>query len=819
MSGIRFLALLMVSITVYGYPVSAGVVGTITEEVATEFGTYRPVPVTVVPSVAPYEVKEGLSDVVNIRDFELDGRTRELLAENGFAAVAGGYRRIYDVYNECKELGIPVFVTTDACLHTYHILYDYVLRVIELNHFVSDLRELTAALVDDMRTAYESAADTTVKRAALEDLAYLSVALGLLDPDAEIDPRVSDVVSREHDLIMEGSPGYVPSPLFHGEDYPYLEDYSQYKPRGHYTRTPELERYFRAMMWYGRITFSLNLPFASQEGIRHAAVQALLLCRSLENTRIEGGVPGYARDMWRKIYEPTVFFVGKADDINHDAYLELAAERFGKDFTRLSPDVLADTTVLDGFIADALEKLPAPKITVKAGKGYRFMGQRFIPDSYILDQLVDEFVRNRWMPRGLDVMAALGSDRAYEIIDTVYHDPETYPMYDGQLAKLREEVGGYPPETWAQNLYYNWLYTLAPLLETKGEGYPAFMRNTAWTDKNLNTALGSWAELRHDTILYAKQSETFERAAETPALVTGYVEPEPEVFARLAALASFTRRGLGGKGLLDGLFEGRLTDFEELMLSLKTIAEKELRNVAPTAEESALMCDFGTLMEELTTFPSSFGKQYENEADDFMAVIADVHTDPNTDECLEVGVGHPLDIYVIAPVNGVPTLTKGGIFSYHEFRRSLADGRLTDEEWQKLQSGPDAVGMPAWTSGFLAGESSLKRETVTFPSNPAPVTSVEEEEETAPGPFVLLRCFPNPFNPSTTVVYRLPGSGTVNVAVYNCRGQLVDVLVDAWHEAGSYTVRWTPDDCGAGIYFVRLSSCGHSDVVKVLFLK
>jgi len=814
-----FLVLSMLSVMAAGHPVPAGVVGTITEEVATEFGTYRPVPATVVPSVAPYEVKEDLSDVANIRDFEFDGRTRELLAENGFAAVAGEYRRIYDVYNECKELGIPVFVTTDACLHTYHILYDYVLRVLESNHFVSDLRELTAALADDMGTVYEAAADTTVKRAALEDLAYLSVALGLLDPDAEIDPRVSEVVSREHDLIMEGSPGYVPSPLFYSEDYPYLEDYSQYKPRGHYTRTPELERYFRAMMWYGRITFSLNLPFASQEGIRRSALRALLLCRSLENARIEGKSPGHAREAWRRIYEPTVFFVGKADDINHDAYMGLATERFGKDFTGLSPDVLADAAALDGFIADALEKLPDPKITVKAGKGYRFMGQRFIPDSYILDQLVDEFVRDRWMPRGLDVMAALGSDRAYEIIDTVYHDPETYPMYDGQLAKLRRELGAYPPETWAQNLYYNWLYTLAPLLEAKGEGYPAFMRNTAWTDKALNTALGSWAELRHDTILYAKQSETFERAPETPALVTGYVEPEPEVFARLAALASFTRRGLGEKGLLDGLFEERLADFEELMLSLKMIAEKELRNAPPTAEESALMCNFGTLIEELTTFPPSFGKQYGNEADDFTAVIADVHTDPNTDECLEVGVGHPLDIYVIAPVNGVPTLTKGGIFSYHEFRRSLADGRLTDEEWQKLQSGPDAVGMPEWTSSFLAGESSLKRETVTFPSNPVLVTSVEEREETAPGPFVLLRCFPNPFNPSTTVVYRLPESGAVNLAVYNCRGQLVGVLVDGWCEAGSYTARWTPENCAAGIYFIRLASGGRSEVIKVLFLK
>ena len=87
--------------------------------------------------------------------------------------------------------------------------------------------------------------------------------------------------------------------------------------------------------------------------------------------------------------------------------------------------------------------------------------------------------------------------------------PEAVPTRGADPARYRAYLAApIPAADWAQNLYWNWLYTLLPLLEPKGEGWPVFMQNQAWTDKSLNTALGSWAELRHDTILYAKQSET-----------------------------------------------------------------------------------------------------------------------------------------------------------------------------------------------------------------------------------------------------------------------------------------------------------------------
>ena len=200
------------------------------------------------------------------------------------------------------------------------------------------------------------------------------------------------------------------------------------------------------------------------------------------------GITGY--DLWDAIYEPTVFFVGAADDLLPTEYLELVQTIYGSEITipGLDNDVL-----LEDFIDAALE-LREPAIlghpvpdtqTLTQTMGLRFMGQRYIPDSYILGQLVYKNVGTMWnprlMPMGLDVMAALGSDRAWELLE-----PEkVYENYESQMNMLRDMVANITDAEWTSNLYYLWLYSLLPLLSDPGEGYPFFMQTLAWADKAL----------------------------------------------------------------------------------------------------------------------------------------------------------------------------------------------------------------------------------------------------------------------------------------------------------------------------------------------
>ncbi len=684
-----------------------------------------PVPVDVMLNVPIYVPDLGAVANPDVVAWLSDAQ-RAALEENGFVVVPAGREQIYQIYRDADEANIPAFVTTDSVLHAYHILYDYSLRLAEMEHFIADLEALNAGLLAAAEADYDASTDGPVREAAWQNLAYFAVATRLLTPDAEVPEPMRGVVEEELALI-EAHKGFDISPIFDRyrlEDLPrnckyrFCEDYSQYVPRGHYTRNEDFERYFRAMIWYGRMSFHLANPYDPDVGPRETR-SALLIVRALYNVQA-GDEP--ALDVWDRIYEPTAFFVGTADDLTVYDYAIAANEVYGG-----LPDVhaLADEAKLDAFV-EVAKALRPPAIVggfvtdtqdaAEMTMGFRFMGQRFIPDSHMFQQLVynqvgiyqgsgEPFTMSpsgvgpiRGFPRGLDVPAVLGSQRALEIL-TIEGDTD-YDGYDEQLAKLQGEFAALPESQWTENLYWNWLYTLRPLLDEKGEGYPYFMRSPAWADKDLHTWLGSWAELRHDTILYAKQSYTVfvESAPPESMPARGYVEPQPQVYGRLAALTAQMRAGLGDRGLLNDEMAGKLARMEHLLLSLKTISEKELRGEDLSEEEYALIRTIGDTLEELTTFSEEIDGEITSEADERMALVADVHTDSNTGQVLEEGVGDAFPIYVVVMVEGEQVVAMGGVFSYYEFKQPMSD-RLTDEAWQAMSPKPDR---PAWMGSFIA---------------------------------------------------------------------------------------------------------------------
>jgi len=673
---------------------------TIDQPSSPTFAAYEPEQVKTKAAIPTYSLDlNAIANPALLAQLTPAQQTR--LAENGFVVVPAGVEQIYQIYKGAKSSGAPILVTTDALLHTHHVLYDYALRLAEIQHFVIDLKDLNAAMLAAAQEQYAHAPEP-VKGAARRNIAFFAVASVLLEPQTPVPPEVADLVAAELALI-DAHAGIAQSPIFE-----FREDYSQYVPRGHYTRNETFERYFRSMMWYGRIGFRLR-PGDTLKAIelgRRETRQAILISAAL-STANTGKEP--ALTAWERIYEPTVFFVGKADDLTIHDYLQIIHQTYGDTLTL---NDLADDASIDDFIA-AATKLRPPKIVsgyvtdredaAAVTQSFRFMGQRFIPDSYIFQQLVYDQVGSstdpRLFPKGLDVCAVLNSDRAYDILLNVY-DEGNYINYREQMEKLRQEFAALPAEQWTENLYWNWLYTLRPLLEIQGEGYPTFMQGPAWEDKDLHTFLGSWTELRHDTILYAKQSYTVRATGimPEPEQALGYVEPQPEVFARLAALTRQMRVGLESRGLLTNEYGDKLKRMESLLISLKTMAEKELHNEALTDEEYKTIRNIGGILESLVTFSPQVQEQVESEADTRMAVVADVHTDTNTGQVLEEGVGDAFLIFAIVPVDGQTVMAQGGVFSYYEFTHPMSD-RLTDEAWQAMSPKPS---QPVWTESFIA---------------------------------------------------------------------------------------------------------------------
>jgi hypothetical protein len=272
-----------------------------------------------------------------------------------------------------------------------------------------------------------------------------------------------------------------------------------------------------------------------------------------------------------------------------------------------------------------------------------------------------------------------------------------YEKYPENMNLLRKDIESLDTGIWTQNLYWTWMHTLEPLTKEKGRGYPSFMQNQAWTRKQLETYLGSWTELKHDTILYAKQVYAEMGGGDEPQDDRGYVEPAPYVYARLAALTRMTIEGLEERNLLGEGDGESLERMEQLALKLKVISEKELAGTPLDEEEYELIRSFGGQLEHFwLEAMQDIGVDhrsavYENPA----ALIADVATDPSG-WVLEEGTGFISHIYAVVPVDGTLRIAKGAVYSFYEFPWPAED-RLTDEKWRGMLENGTAPDQPDWT--------------------------------------------------------------------------------------------------------------------------
>jgi len=694
---------------------------------ASKFAVYNEIPVNAEPKVPAYAVNQNLSNVINAEDFTFSAAAADLLVKNAFVVQPSYNDEFFPLYEANRYSYIPSFITTDSMLHNYHLMFDFLLKRLEEEKLAVELKALNASMLAESLSQYNSLRGTIWENAAKRNIGFFAVGSRLADPSINIPSIVKNEVEEELALI-DAHQGIKKSPVMNiggGEDImintpqgpqsleALKEDYSQYIPRGHYDSTEQLRAYFKSMMWYGRLTFRMK----NDDEIK----SALLITLALNS--------GNNQNSWNKIYEPVNFFVGKSDDITYYQFKDLAEKIYGSDIALAT--AVNDQDKFISFIEETktleppqINSMPIFNAAIQPDreqeiKGFRFMGQRFTIDAAIFQRLVtrevgpkDEdcanapFASGRMLPRGLDIPASLGSREALNILEA--QGETKYACYGENMSKLQTYLSGLPDENWTQNLYWGWLYQLRPLLDAKPDGYPAFMKNSAWLRKSLNTFLGSWTELKHDTILYAKQVYA-ELGGGMPQEKDdrGYVEPNLYVYARLASLLKMTSEGLEARGLLTANIKDDLSKMEEFAMSLKIISEKELNDEKLTDEEYELIRSYGGQLEhfwlevnkdEPQFKESSSQRDYLNENP--AAIVADVATDPNG-QVLEEGTGKIFEIYAVVPVDGKLRIAKGGVYSYYEFAWPLSD-RLTDKKWREMINSNQTPSLPEWTAVFIA---------------------------------------------------------------------------------------------------------------------
>lgn len=265
------------------------------------------------------------------------------------------------------------------------------------------------------------------------------------------------------------------------------------------------------------------------------------------------------------------------------------------------------------------------------------------------------------------------------------------------LASMQEMVDGYTDDDWHATLYMSWLHSLRLLSSPRGEGYPDFMQTDAWSRSTLSTFLASWAMLRHDTILYAKQSYTAMAGCaapmDEPVPSAGFVEPVPEVYSELRGTLIMARNGLEHYNVLDDQLGMRFDNAERLLGTLQEIAEKELDGELLTESDADFLKGFASYLESAIAWGGDTTEGLET------SLIADVHTDQNSSRVLEVASGR-LDncVVIYRRADGVIEAAMGPVLSYFEFTWPMSD-RLTDEAWREmLENNPQR---PDWTKAYI----------------------------------------------------------------------------------------------------------------------
>lgn len=679
-------------------------------------------------------------------DFRLNAAELAKFKENGFVVSERmGAASFAEMYYRIWSRDLPVYVSSDSVLHAWHRTYDAMLEELEETYLAQSLDEILAGMAAGLPAAKQDYGASLLGDSLSDADYFLTVARSLL-ADKQVpsqfgqEQRVADTLDKCAKLGMEE---------FRLFGRMRKVDFSQFKVRGHYENSELLKRYFKAMMWCGRTDMRIAGgmdkygPLSSARELGSAVVLHDLLRRAGK------------MEQWQQFDLMIQTFVGKTDSatfLHLDGILAKAgikspaALKEAKDIEDLQAAILAGKIGMQHVRSD-LYVTPYGSDKVELPRSFTLLGQKFVMDSWTTAKVVfddilwDDDKVTRAVPSCLDIaFAAFGNDQTVPVLvermtkgTHVFRDVARSGNrlnYQHNLAAVRNVLDAQNKAVWDENIYMNWLGTIRELSQpTTDVKYPEVMRTQAWAMKSLNTQLASWSQLRHDTILYVKQSYTTMTDCEYPA---GYVEPIPHFWSRLEKMAvraadqlektPYPDRPLAAKGPRQPAKAANLKELQKQQLAflrnfakqvatLRTIAAKELEQKEMTPEEAKFLQDTMQIASGGSGRPPQYNGWYpglfykgRDDSGKWDAIVADVHTWPPSDlgpGCvLTQGVGN-VDLMLVAIDNGKDKMVYAGpVLSHYEFEMPGLT-RKSDSEWRKDIREGKLPPRPEWTKGYL----------------------------------------------------------------------------------------------------------------------
>jgi hypothetical protein len=670
---------------------------------------------------------------VELPGYKLNADELAKFKANGFVVSErlGGQtfgRLYYDIYHR----DLPVFVTSDSVLHAWHRSYDAMLEELELTYLKHALDTILTAMHVSVAKGNEEYGAGVLKNSVLDADFFLAVARSLLRSEEPANDPVPSKLNQD-DRVKKTLEAVQNLQRQEFELFGRTRnmDFSQFEPRGHYEEKPGLRQYFRAMMWCGRIDLRIaggydkTGPLSAPRELGAAVVLLDLLRRADKE------------EEWRKFDRCIQTFVGRTDSATFDDLAIVAAEAKVKSPADLKTDAdldkLTEAVKQSGAgkqdIRGGVSISPARNVRATLPQSFTVLGQKFTIDSWVTAKTVysdiewnNELVQRR-VPGGLDVaFAALGNNHVVpELVERMTRGPHTWrdrKPYQHNLAAVRNVIDGLDAKMWDETIYMQWLKTLRTLSAKADDRAPEAIKTSAWAMKQANTQMASWTQLRHDTLLYVKPSDSVGYICYYPA---GFVEPVVPFWEAMDSMAGRSATLLEQTPFPDSAKETQkkqvrfLRAFATQMGKLRQIAEKQLAQKELTADETKVLQDVMQIKHEqhgCTSYPRYTGWYpalfYRGPEDcvKWDAITADVHTDvpapPLGDpgSVLHQAVGN-IDLMIIAIDNGKDRVVYlGPTMSHYEFDMPGAT-RMTDSEWKRSLLGDKFPSRPDYTHRYL----------------------------------------------------------------------------------------------------------------------
>lgn len=637
------------------------------------------------------------NNIVNLFQFkDIDKEILEKLQQNNFVITKGNNLQLFHAYEENDYRQVPNFITTDLYLQAFHIYFSYILKSLEKQHIIPTLEMLCRSFNATCIKLAEQTEDESLKDMAEHAATFYAIPYYLLtNKTLTVPSKYETEYQEEIEHINKQEDNFSDFLSYKDAYFPY----SLFKPRGHYTREPQLQAYFKAMMWLQTACFCRE----QQEQLKRSIFQAAVLCtyKSIDQTPLI--------KLYQHIYTPLTFLMGEADNLS---IFDIARILEKNNAIHIEDALTAGQIekVNQALIELAKHKNNIkPQIEVTCRDKINFMPQRYLSDNEVIQKLVDVNPNSqRAYPKGLDVFADFGTGTAESLLIDFYKEPNNWSEYSKELQQLKDKFK--TSKSTQLSVYELWMKSLLTMQQTD-KNNPGFMQTPEWGYKNLNTALASWAELKHDAILYGEQPMAAECGGAGPPdpIVVGYVEPNLPFWRKMENILQATRLILQQNDCMTDDLKGKTDQLNDYVTFLIQVTEKELRGEKLTEPEYRTLEYMGSSIEYFTLSVVDPDLHLDDWSlvqgpDKSIAIVADIYTRNirgcNKNGILHVATGNANNIYVVVEIEGNLYLTRGATFSYYEFVQPLGT-RLTDEEWQKMLEEKKAPAVPEWMKSIL----------------------------------------------------------------------------------------------------------------------